>query len=468
MRAAIYTRVSREEQTRGHSLESQEADAREYADTHGHEVVGVYTDPGESGANPNRPGLQSLISDAEAGKFDLVLVRHVDRLSRDAGFALQLSKTLEADIVPFGEGDSTSEQDRFMFGIRALVAEQERSRTRERMMRGKKAAAAKGRWHGGEPPYGTRPEPHPDGGSILVRDEDEAKVIRDVYTWMVDEGLGPYQVAQRLNEAGVHTRRGRSWSRQLLKFMLRNPRLMGTAHWWGEEVEVPQLLTKAEWVRLQSIFEANSRMHRNTSGEKAPYPLSGRVFDPLGHHWVGGRRKGTRYYHCSQHPSCDWRVRRWIRADEIEQLVVDAIPRAYSGPVPALLADVWEALDEDYDPADLEQARAKVDQLEERLGTLYVMSSDLDAGAFKRATSQLEEELETSREVVADHEAAAIRQELTVDWFVEVSGNVVDFVKEGDLEKVVSLMSLRVDLTGDLTFDLKVELPKSVVRERFT
>ena len=75
-RVAIYTRVLKREQTEGWSLAGQEREARAKATAMGGrcEVVGVYSDPGISGATLERPGLARLLPDAKAGKFDTLLV----------------------------------------------------------------------------------------------------------------------------------------------------------------------------------------------------------------------------------------------------------------------------------------------------------------------------------------------------------------------------------------------------------
>ena len=278
MRAAIYTRVSREEQTRGLSLATQEQDARAFAERMGWDVVAVYSDEGVSGASRERPELSRLLAAAEADEFDAVLVRHTDRLSRDAAFALELSQRLmPVRIFPFGEGDQSSEENRFMYGIRALVAEDERSKTRERMMRGKAEAARLGRWHGGEAPFGTRAVPSPGGrGSVLEPDPDEAAALRRVWSWVVEDGVSVYEAARRLNAEGVTTRRGRRWTRANLGHLLRSQRLSGRSTSWGIGIEVPTPFSPPEFAALQEALGRGTARY-SARGPASPYPLSGRI-----------------------------------------------------------------------------------------------------------------------------------------------------------------------------------------------
>src|SRR5215212_11024738 len=82
MRAAIYTRVSSEEQLEGHSLSAQAELTRKFATERGWEVVQVYEEKGCSAKTALRPEFQRMIHAAEAGLFDVVIVHKLDRFSR--------------------------------------------------------------------------------------------------------------------------------------------------------------------------------------------------------------------------------------------------------------------------------------------------------------------------------------------------------------------------------------------------
>src|SRR6476659_4951708 len=79
MRAAIYLRVSTDEQT----TDNQERELRATAERAGHEVVAVYRDAGISGAKgrDKRPGFDAMHKDAARRRFDVVMALSVDRLA---------------------------------------------------------------------------------------------------------------------------------------------------------------------------------------------------------------------------------------------------------------------------------------------------------------------------------------------------------------------------------------------------
>src|SRR5215210_5762693 len=83
MRAAIYARVSSEEQREGQTIDSQIAVLERFSHAQGWATVEIYKDEGWSGAVLARPALDRLRDDASKKSFDLVLLNDVDRLARD-------------------------------------------------------------------------------------------------------------------------------------------------------------------------------------------------------------------------------------------------------------------------------------------------------------------------------------------------------------------------------------------------
>jgi site-specific DNA recombinase len=94
VRCAIYTRKSSEEglEQAFNSLDAQREACAAYVASQKGEgwrlLPDLYDDGGVSGGTLERPGLQCLLSDIDAGKVDLVVVYKVDRLTRSlADFA---------------------------------------------------------------------------------------------------------------------------------------------------------------------------------------------------------------------------------------------------------------------------------------------------------------------------------------------------------------------------------------------
>jgi site-specific DNA recombinase len=86
MKAAIYTRVSTERQAEeGFSLEAQHDILMNVLERKELILYRVYSDPGVSGGSFKRPGVQQMLTDMKAGKFQAILIHKLDRLSRNLG-----------------------------------------------------------------------------------------------------------------------------------------------------------------------------------------------------------------------------------------------------------------------------------------------------------------------------------------------------------------------------------------------
>lgn len=80
-RAVIYCRYSTDQQ-REESIEDQLREAKKHCDTKGYTIIGNYLDPAISGRSDDRPEFQRMISDAQKGLFDVIVIYKYSRFSR--------------------------------------------------------------------------------------------------------------------------------------------------------------------------------------------------------------------------------------------------------------------------------------------------------------------------------------------------------------------------------------------------
>src|SRR5215813_12349776 len=234
--AAIYARVSSEQQREENTIASQTASLIEFAKSHDLEVPKewVFEDEGYSGATLERPGLERVRDLAAEGQIQVVLAYSPDRLSRKYAYQILLIEEfarhgVEALFVKSPQGDSA--EDQLLVQFQGMIAEYERAQILERSRRGKRHRAQAGEVSVlSGAPYGYRYIRKTDEvPAAYVVDEAEARVVRRVYEMYTVEGFSIGEITRRLNREGVPARRASRWERSVVWGVLRNPAYRGVA-----------------------------------------------------------------------------------------------------------------------------------------------------------------------------------------------------------------------------------------------
>ena len=224
MRVALYPRVSGHEQEENYSVPEQIKRMKAYCEARGWTVYKIYTDSGYSGSSLDRPGVQTLIKDAEKHLFDMVLVYKLDRLSRSQKDTLYLVEDVfDKHGVYFTSitenFDTSTPTGKAFLGILSVFAQFERESIRERTMMGKKARAEEGKWHGGSTePVGYDYSIEDD---MLYINEYEAMQIREIADLFLK--MTPVRTIERMcSEKGYRHKHG-DWTAKTIKRVLKNP-----------------------------------------------------------------------------------------------------------------------------------------------------------------------------------------------------------------------------------------------------
>lgn len=181
-----------------------------------------------SGVSLDRPRLNQVRLMVATGQFDALFAYSPDRLSRDLVDlqVLMLEFTSHGVELHFVRGASAdAAQAEFIDVVRRHAAYLERSRHRERTVRGMDAVAL-----GGRMPTGSHAQPFGyrlDADAMKrVYDEAEAPVVVRVFD-IYAEGLSVARIAEKFNAEGVKTRTGKPWTSVVIRRMLSNTSYMG-------------------------------------------------------------------------------------------------------------------------------------------------------------------------------------------------------------------------------------------------
>ena len=238
IRAAIYARVSTEQQATQQTIESQVVALRERVAADGHSLDDelVFLDNGCSGSTLVRPALERLRDTAYAGGFNRLYVHSPDRLARKHAYQVVLVEELQRwgiQLVFLNQNIGETPEEQLLLQVQGMIAEYERAKIGERTRRGRRHAAQCGTVSVlGKAPFGYRyvSKHEADGGAHYEVVPEAATVVRQMFDWIAHDRLSIGEVSRRLTAQGIRTAKGQAhWQSRTIWGMLKNPAYKGAA-----------------------------------------------------------------------------------------------------------------------------------------------------------------------------------------------------------------------------------------------
>jgi DNA invertase Pin-like site-specific DNA recombinase len=212
MRVSIYARYSSDKQ-REASIEDQVRLCEERAARENWRVVKRYTDRAISGASLMRRGIQSLMQDAQNGKFDLVLTESLDRISRDQEDIAGVYKRLRfagVKIHTLSEGEIAELHIGFTGTMSALYLKNLGEKTwRGQSGRVRAGKSGGGNCYGYDVVRGPRDGGDPERGGRCIN-ENEAAIVSYIFNEYA-AGKSPKTIAHALNKKKIPGPTGNAW-----------------------------------------------------------------------------------------------------------------------------------------------------------------------------------------------------------------------------------------------------------------
>jgi site-specific DNA recombinase len=314
MRAVIYARISRDEQSK-YSISEQIELCQKKMIEEGHEIVDIFVDEGYSSKTMNRPALQAMLSQIKQKKFDIICVWNSDRLTRTVLDGLIMVQKMfrpnGIEFVSYTEDIDTSTPDgMMMFTIRLSMAQRERERIAERVSMGRTARAKKGLRNSSRRPYGYNVNPV---DLSLEINEEEARIVRKIFDWYL-KGWGRLRIARTLNEMGIPSRDGKKWYETIISGILNNPTYIGAVHYKpkgspeSERIIIydrhEAIISKEDFETVQRYQERKRDEYMSTSSYDFPFSTIVKCGE-CGRSYHGktinynGKRNPIRLYRCS-------------------------------------------------------------------------------------------------------------------------------------------------------------------------
>lgn len=435
-----------------------------------------YDDGGFTGGNMERPAVQKLLTDAEAGKIDCVVVYKVDRLSRSLIDFSRIIHVLDKNNVSFvsvtQQFNTSNSMGRLTLNILLSFAQFEREiiaeRTRDKMC----AARRKGKWIGGIPMLGF--DIDPKGGKLIIN-QPEAERVREIYKlYLQHQSL--VKLAQELNARGWQTKSwikkdgkrktGKPFTKTNLHNILTNVIYLGKVKHQGNiyEGEHDDIVDQAIWAQVQQLLQYNGRTGGCFQKNKHGALLKGLVRctncqTAMFHTFTQKGNKQYRYYVCSTAQKQGYATcpSKSVPAVEFEKFVVERIKEI--GKDPAVLESTLRevraelearrkplAKEEDYLQKQLEKYRKQIKNILAAMGEGEQSSSILTDNLaeveeqIKRSQSRL---FEINRELILIARPDISKKELKIA--LSLFDPVWDELFPREQARIIQLLLERVD-----------------------
>ena len=295
-----------------------------------------YDDGGHSGSGLERPALERLMHDIEAGLVDTVVVHKIDRLTRsllDFVRLIEVFDRREVSLVSVSQAFDTSDSmGRMILNVLLTFSQFERELIAERVRDSIRTRKRHGKVHGGLPPFG-----YVSTHEGLRIDEPEAEIVRFVFAEFLRTRRYT-SVMKAVREAGFcssvkYSRRGeprggRPMSAGTVYGILRNPIYVGEIR--GHDRNYPgehmPIIDRTIWDSAQEI--SRERRKRPPDAKQTDHFLAGLLWDELGRHMLLDLNWHRGKTYCAYASSnAMWSQREFRRAyranaDELDRLVV--------------------------------------------------------------------------------------------------------------------------------------------------
>lgn len=321
LRAIFYARVSTEEEEQLNAIEKQIEENRDIIKAKGWILVDEYIDKGITGTQAKkRNEYLRMLDDIKKDKFDIIVVKDQSRLQRNTmDWYIFLNEIIQNQkrLYLYLENTFFDPKDKFIFGIKAMMAEEY-----SRDLSKKGNAAKKRRQEKGKPIITNRTWGFKNVKGEILIDENEAKMVRQIYQLFAD-GFGGRVVARILRENGIRNRNGKTLSENTIRDIVKNPLYKGIAvmnkehfdfeakriiknpksEWIYREGLVPQIVDSDLWEKANRQINSRKTVDRthNIGLNKGNTILSSKIIcgECGSKYWRNKRQQGI-YWYCSE------------------------------------------------------------------------------------------------------------------------------------------------------------------------
>lgn len=289
---AIYIRLSQEDSDNGedkpesNSITSQRTLLNEFIEEHNDLIVyDTYIDDGFTGTDFNRPSFQRLLKDMRNGNINCILVKDLSRLGRNyievGNYIEQVFPLFNIRFIAINDSvdsfKNPASTNTILVPFKNLINDEYCRDTSIKIRTSLNGKKKKGEFIGAFPSYGYIKNPK-DRHQLLI-DEVAANIVRNIFDWNVNEGLGKIAICHRLNDLGVLNPTGHkklvlgqnynnygikdntyTWTPSTIRNILNNEiyignTVQGKRRTKSYKIHKVEVVPKEEWIRVENTHE---------------------------------------------------------------------------------------------------------------------------------------------------------------------------------------------------------------------
>lgn len=326
MKAVIYARYSSDSQ-REESIEGQLRECKEYAKRNDITILGTYIDRALSAKTDNRPDFQRMIKDSAKGLFDVVIVWKLDRFARnryDSAHYKAILRKNGVKVISAKENISDGPEGIILESMLEGMAEYYSAELSQKIHRGQKDNALKGKNNGGGIPL----------GYVLGQDQKlqidplTAPIVQEIFTRYA-EGETLRTIVESLNERKLRTKKNQPFNKSSFNTLLNNRKYIGEYKYQDTVIPggVPAIISEELFERVQSRRNKNKHAPARAKAE-IDYLLTTKLFCGKCEHMMVGESgtshtgKTHHYYKCNGAKRKKGCKKKAVKKDWIERIAV--------------------------------------------------------------------------------------------------------------------------------------------------
>lgn len=289
---AVYIRLSQEDSDNGeekresNSITSQKALLNEFIDENDDLIVyDTYIDDGYTGTDFNRPGFQRVLEDMKKGNINCILVKDLSRLGRNyievGNYIEQIFPLFNIRFIALNDSvdsfKNPTSTNTILIPFKNLINDEYCRDTSIKIKSALNGRKKKGEFVGAFASYGYIKSPK-DNHKLII-DPESAEIVKKIFEWKVNEGLGNLSICHRLNDMGILSPTGYkrkklnqnysnaqiiqedySWSPSTIRNILKNDIYIGNITQGKRRVKSYKIhkvekVPEDEWITVENMHE---------------------------------------------------------------------------------------------------------------------------------------------------------------------------------------------------------------------